>query len=379
MTTPFPSQYLLLVPLCMMAFITTATSEEAICLKHDVDGQDDKRSMSGAGHAVRFTCPDDEKWYITAVSIHGARYGTRRAPRDKFRIQIANADLTAQIESRHRYSLFERGAEKWVRFKIAPVEVQGEFRVAAFFDPTRTKGVYVGIDRDSESSHSTSISASESNSEGQPLEGNWMMRVYVAKTVNGKPKTLADSSTRAQQRLEQEVANDAAILGEARSVTLSHAASSSAEHMNIQGALYTMAFETPQDVDAYVWQVQLYASQFGGRHDSEAVSADVYILDENRRVISRTTFPYSLLTQEKQWVSVSTLPTKVQGHFYVSIDAHGTKYKGVYMGFEDGNPDGRASTDELADDHVQPGDWSEKFNHMQWMIRVKVADRPVVY
>ena len=38
-----------------------------------------------------------------------------------------------------------------------------------------------------------------------------------------------------------------------------------------------------------------------------------------------------------------------------------------------------ASADELHENSVKPGDWSAKFKDKQWMIRAKVADRPVVY
>jgi hypothetical protein len=69
----------------------------------------------------------------------------------------------------------------------------------------------------------------------------------------------------------------------------------------------------------------------------------------------------------------------VQGKFYVSIDAHGNRFKGLYMGFEEGNDKGLASTDERDGNEVRPGDWSKEFSNMQWMIRAKIADRPVVY
>ncbi|MEM9659872.1 MAG: hypothetical protein AAF961_16030, partial [Planctomycetota bacterium] len=102
-------------------------------------------------------------------------------------------------------------------------------------------------------------------------------------------------------------------------------------------------------------------------------------LNENRQIVTRTTFPYSLATQQKRWISIPTLPTKVQGKFYVSVDAHGSEYKGLYMGYQDGNDEGVASTDAREGDYVRSVDWSQKFEQMQWLIRVKIADRPVVY
>ena len=356
-----------------------AAGEKIVLFKHDDGSQENKRSMTGAGHAVRFECPDDDKWYVKAVSVHGSRYGTPKAPNEDFQVVVASDDLTRRREFQKPYSLFDRGEEDWVRFGIGPVEVQGAFHVAVFFNPTRTKGVYVGIDSDSSPTHSATIVATKPGEMESDLEGDWMIRVYVTKETDGEAVQLLDDSAQAELLSEDEAARDAAVLGEARSLTLKHDTGQMADHMNIQGACYTAEFETPKNVGGYVWQVQVYASQFGGRHDSEAVNGDVYILDQNRKVLTRTSFPYSLATQQKQWISIPTLATKVQGKFFVSIDAHGTKYKGLYMGYEDGNQQQVASTDELQGDEIRPGDWSEKFAHMQWMIRVKLADRPVVY
>ena len=181
------------------------------------------------------------------------------------------------------------------------------------------------------------MSVSDPSSQGSEIEGNWMIRAYLTKEISGKAKTLLGDAERAEKMSEEDERRDADILGEARSLTLKQDTDAMDDHMNIQGALYTVEFDTPKNVEGYVWQVQIFASQFGGEHDSEAVSGDVYILDENRQVVTRTTFPYSLATQQKQWISIPTLPTKVQGKFYVSIDAHGGRFKGLYMGYQEGN------------------------------------------
>ncbi len=170
------------------------------------------------------------------------------------------------------------------------------------------------------------------------------------------------------------------LLGEAKSITLRHDSGETEDQLNVSGgAFYTLEFETPKEVEAIVWQVQIYASQFGRKHDSEAVNGDVYILDEDRKIISRTSFPYSVVSTEKQWVSIPTLPTAVKGKFYICINAHGSRYKGLYMGYVKGNEEGKASTDGIEEDSIVSQDWSKKFKDKQWLIRVKIADRPVVY
>ena len=357
---------------------TCVFAEDTVWLKHDDGTQESKRSMSGGGHTIEFECPDAESWYLTEIAIYGSRYGASRPPREKFDIIIANQDASNSIKTKKPYSLFERGAETWVKFKVPTIEVPKTFRVSAFFNPTRAKGVYVGID---ESARSNSFVATPGASgPGKPLsEGGWMIQAYVTKNKPAGAKSLLSRQEQLSIEEENEASDEKELLGDARSITLKHDTDDKSDVLNIQGALYTVEFETPRNVEAYVWQVQLNASQFGGSHDSEAVNGDVYILNEDRKIISRTSFPYSLATQDKRWFSIPTLPTRVKGRFFVSVDAHGTRTKGLYMSYQEtGEPD-NASTDEIDEDEVKPANWSSRFEGKRWLIRAKIADRPVVY
>lgn len=369
----------ILVVMFVFSVSSPAAQAKIVTLQHDDGSQEGKRSMTGGGHAVRFECPDDKTWYLKAVSVHGSRYGTAKAPNEDFQVVVASDDFKQRREIYRPYKLFKRGDEKWTRFGVDPVAVKGAFYVGVFFNPTRTKGVYVGIDADSSPTHSVSLSVSEPDKKQSDLEGDWMIRAYLTDEDDGQAQPLLGETERAEQMKADEAAYDKERLGDTRSLTLSHDSGEMSDYMNIQGAMYTVEFETPKNVEAYVWQVQVYASQFGGQHDSEAVSGDVYVLDGERKILSRSTFPYSVSTQQKQWISIPTLPTKVQGKFYVSLDTHGTSHKGLYLGYQKGNTDGHASTDERQDDHIKSADWSKKFADKQWMIRAKVADRPVVY
>lgn len=364
---------------CVLFAASAGLAADTELLKHDDNSQEEKRSMTGAGHAVRFECPDGDRWYVTGINIRGSRYGAAQPPNENFKIVIASDDLSQRVEIEKPYSIFERGNERWVRIDFDPVEVNSAFQAAVFFNPTRTKGVYVAIDTDASPAHSTILSASDPSQPGRDMEGDWMIRAYLTKQAEVGARTLMGEEARTEKRLENEAVRDKEVLGDARSLSLAHDAGPTEDKMNIQGALYTVAFDTPQNVEGYVWQVQVYASQFGGQHDSEAVSGDVYVLNENRQILSRTTFPYSVATQERQWISIPTLPTKVKGKFYVSVDTHGTKYKGLYMGYQDEAGQQLATTDQRKDDKIAPGDWSDKFANMQWLVRVKIADRPVSY
>ncbi|MEM8680982.1 MAG: hypothetical protein AAGF97_16680 [Planctomycetota bacterium] len=364
-----------------LALLTTATifAETAVCLKHDDGTQESKRSMTGAGHAVRFECPDDEQWYVTSIAIHGSRYGTPRAPRDKFSVVVASDDMQRVAKTAKPYSMFKRGEEEWVKFDIRPVEVPKDFQVMVFFNPTQRKGVYVGVDENSAPTHSMTVTSDSPTETKSDIAGDWMIQAFVSKSPDKKPRTLESLDDEAARVAEEAAESDAQLLGDARSLILKHDEGPMDAYLNVQGAYYTVEFTTPKDVEAYVWQVQVFGSQFGGQHDSEAVNGDVYLLNADREIISRTSFPYSLATQQQGWISIPTLPTRVHGKFYVSIDTHGTKQKGLYMGYQESEEPDHASTDERTDDVVQPGDWSDRFDQKQWMIRVKISDRPVVY
>ena len=374
-TRHFVPNWLLLVTL----LAAPASSDELRTLQHDDGTQEDRRSIAGAGHAVRFECPDEGEWFLKELSVHAARYGSPRPPRDDFQIVIANEDHTRRWTITKPYALFKRGQERWVRIRFKPVKIEGPFHVALFFHPTRTKGVFVGIDTDADPTHSATVVEDDSEQQATDLKGDWMIRAHVTRAYAGEADSLLGSAESASRRQAEGADRDREILGDARSLTLQHDDGSMDDHKNIQGALYTVAFETPRNVEGYLWEVEFFASQFGSGHDGETVNGDVYVLDENRKIITRTTFPYSRADQQKQWIRIPTLATRVQGKFYVSIDAHGTRTKGLYVGYQEGNEKQVASTDALQGDFVRSTSWSSKYDDLQWMIRVKMADRPIVY
>jgi hypothetical protein len=134
-------------------------------------------------------------------------------------------------------------------------------------------------------------------------------------------------------------------------------------------------FEAPTG-DWYLYGISFYGSQYGAKHDSEAVNGDIYILDKDLRVISRTLFPYSMLTYEKDWVQLPTLTTKVTGKFYVAIHAHSERYKGLYVGYDE---DVGLSHSSLATVSRRQFKLRATQKKLEWMIRAKLAATPVYY
>ena len=114
-------------------------------LAHDDGTMAGKRSIAGGGHAVRFETPDGS-WCVTAVKLHGSRYGYPRPPREDFHVWICDEKLKPIAEFKFPYSTFTRGEPKWVTMKVKPTKAPQKFVVCTGFNPEQTKGVYVSFD-----------------------------------------------------------------------------------------------------------------------------------------------------------------------------------------------------------------------------------------
>jgi RNA polymerase sigma-70 factor (ECF subfamily) len=134
-----------------------------------------KRSIAGGGHAVKFEAPGDG-WTLTAVRVHGARYGTRRAPREDFAVFLCDEKFQQIAEFLFPYSKFERGDSKWVTLEVKPTKLPRTFILGVDFDPTQTKGVYVSHDREG-NGHSLVGLPGEGN---RPFpQGDWLIRARI--------------------------------------------------------------------------------------------------------------------------------------------------------------------------------------------------------
>ena len=151
-------------------------------LAHDDDSPAGKNSIAGGGHAVRFQAAGPD-WYLAAVSIHGARYGHPRAPRDDFHIYLCDKEFQQIADFPVPYGTFARGTAKWVAVPVTPTQVPREFIVCVGFNPTATKGVFVS--RDVEAS-GKSLTGLPGRGGGAFTQGDWLIRVelYQPKTAD---------------------------------------------------------------------------------------------------------------------------------------------------------------------------------------------------
>ncbi len=144
-------------------------------LSHDDGKMTGKRSIAGGGHAVRFEAPG-ESWTLTAVRIHGARYGYPRAPRENFAVFLCDEKFHQIEEFLFPYSKFERGGSKWVTLEVKPTKLPKTFILGVDFDPTATKGVYVSHDKEGSGRSMVGLPGEEP----QPFrQGDWLIRARI--------------------------------------------------------------------------------------------------------------------------------------------------------------------------------------------------------
>jgi hypothetical protein len=154
---------------------------EARELSHDDGTMAGKKSMAGTGHAVRFASPGAGH-HLTAVKLHGSRYGTPQAPDEKFTVTLCDEKFQKIAEFKFPYATFERGEPKWVTLDVKPTAVPATFYVCVAFNPTARKGVYVSHDAGVSGTSYTGLPGGRASAFGS---GDWMIRVTVDQRRGG--------------------------------------------------------------------------------------------------------------------------------------------------------------------------------------------------
>jgi hypothetical protein len=177
---PLPAQSTVATP--------TSAAERPRELALDDGKQAGKRSIAGGGHAVRFEAPG-EGWSLTAVRLYGSRYGYPQPPAEDFKVYLCDDKFQKVAEFPFPYSTFERGEPKWATLDVKPTKVPAKFIVCVGFDPTATKGVYVGHDAEGSGSSLVGLPGGES----QPFtKGDWMIRARIAPPSDAEAPKAGD-------------------------------------------------------------------------------------------------------------------------------------------------------------------------------------------
>ncbi|MHB8865704.1 MAG: SHD1 domain-containing protein [Pirellulaceae bacterium] len=141
-------------------------------LRND-DGEAAGKKSFPRGIASTFKV-DGEDAYLTAVRVHGGRYGTPRPPKEDFHVTLCDENFNKIADFAYPYSKFERADPKWVTLRCKPTKVPREFVICLNFDPTATKGVYVSHDKEG-----TSLVGLPGKRAGKFTGGDWMLRVEI--------------------------------------------------------------------------------------------------------------------------------------------------------------------------------------------------------
>ena len=144
-------------------------------IAYDDGKQAGQKSLAGSGHAVKFEVKGND-WYLTDVRIYGARYGYPAAPAEDFHIWLCDKDFKVIADFPFPYARFERGNPKWVTFIVKPTNVPSDFFICVGFNPTGTKGVFVGFDQQGSGNSFTGLPGEKNNSFS---EGDWLIRARI--------------------------------------------------------------------------------------------------------------------------------------------------------------------------------------------------------
>jgi hypothetical protein len=139
------------------------------------DGNAAGKKSFPRGIAALFESESDDL-YLTSIKIHGARYGTSRAPEESFSVTLCDKDFKSLAEYKFPYSRFARGDSKWVTLRLKPTKLPKDFVLCLNFNPTGTKGVYVSHDAEGKS-----LVGLPGKPAGSFTGGDWMIRAVTDK------------------------------------------------------------------------------------------------------------------------------------------------------------------------------------------------------
>lgn len=149
-------------------------------LAHDDGRQAGRRSIAGSSHVVGFQIPGDS-WYLVGVRIYGARYGYPAPPKEDFHVWLCDSDFKVIADFPQPYGKFKRAKPRWINLSVEPTNVPSEFIICVGFNPTGTKGVYVGHDKSASGKSFTGLAGEK----GRPFsKGDWMIRVRLDQLKN---------------------------------------------------------------------------------------------------------------------------------------------------------------------------------------------------
>lgn len=305
----------------------------ASVLQHDDGIKTGMESISGSGHAVRFTRPADKR-YVEAVQIFGSRYGTPEPPQEDFHLYILNDKQQVLADLPFAYSLINRGDMKWHTLRTPSIEVPEQFMVALNFNPHQTKGIYLAYSATNGAACYSLIGLPEDGYEPwKPAE--WMVRVSLMAEPT-KEKGLKElSDWRPPAVTDPFAAARLVVLGGDRS-----------EGMQSYGGQGPAVRFKPAELlaDAKPGEtlilkgVRFFGSRYGVGYSPGDTMLKVLVLDAKGTKLAEAAFPYAQLGYRAKWTDlVFTTPVTIANPaepIIVAFDPEATQSKGVYFHYQ---------------------------------------------
>lgn len=175
------SRLLVILVVCAATANLTAAPSKGLVLKYHDGKADGKKSIAGSGEMIMFTLPTGKE-KVTAIKIHGSRYGYPKAPKEDFIMHFLNEDASEVIhKEKVAYSKFKRGEDKWVEIKLKKkLKVPASFWVVLQFNAERTKGVYVSYDASTKGKYSK-VGLPGEESAQTAFGGDWMIEAILSR------------------------------------------------------------------------------------------------------------------------------------------------------------------------------------------------------
>ena len=365
--------------------------------------QSGKSSMAGGGHAVRFSASGNTS-YVTSIRVYGARYGTRQAPDENFHLWLCDSEFRSIAEFAFPYDRFKWGKAQWVDLAVKPTLVPREFFVCAGFNPTATKGVFVGYDGHGGKASYLGLPGKEPRAFDK---GNWMIRAVVSQvpvmrtwtdasggfSVEAELVAVVDGAVRLKRKdgskisvpLDRLSAADREFLQpqpapEPEAPSAPEAPSEDAAPVELAGIKmelkrddgvpagrrslpmgHGVRFESP-DGDHFLTSVRIHGARYGHAQAPEE-DFHVTLCSQDSKEIADFPFSYSKFRKgDAKWVSLRVKPTAVPREFIIYVGFNPTRTKGVFVSHD---AQGKALVG-------RPGKPAGSFNGGDWLIRATV-------
>jgi len=165
--------------------VEVADESDSVVLANGSGEAVGKQSIAGSGHAVRFK-PSSKRRFLTGISIAGGRYGGGyNADRTLFHVFVCDKRLKPLTRFAFPYSLFGVGEPSWVDIDVPATKVGRDFYLVVCFDPTATRGVYVGQWKEKRSASLTGFPGKRGKKLARGL--GWMIKARFSKSKGKHP------------------------------------------------------------------------------------------------------------------------------------------------------------------------------------------------